>query len=245
MKSVDLFLKIARAHDCWCEFGIGNPMVGGHSDPCREIQAYIRNIIERDPSDVFVTTANGHRFYFLDMERSEISIDDIINHLARTCRYVGATRVPNGIYSTGQHSVLCATWVMQQPVSHKIPEVALAALLHDAGEYVLGDMSGPLKILFPDYKDLERKIDRLIERRFGLSHGIMEHPVVKEADACIRQNEANAFCHGAANLCAADYNGDRALELSEGMFAWSVEETEQRFFEMFEMLYLALQEQDA
>jgi 5'-deoxynucleotidase YfbR-like HD superfamily hydrolase len=188
--------------------------------------------------DLFITTAYGHRFYFLDMESSVIQIKDIAHSLARQCRYCGHTRTPDAIYSVAQHSILCALYVQTLPVATKMPELVLAALLHDAAEAYLGDMTGPLKTLFPEFKKLELQLDRVIEKQFGLSYGIFEHPVVKAADLSIRRDEANTFCYGAENLCQVTdggNNGIQALGIHD-LHAWNVKYCEDRFLALYKDL---------
>lgn len=188
--------------------------------------------------ELFITTAYGNRFFFKDMERSIIEIDDIAHSLARQCRYCGHTRTPNAIYSVAQHSILCALYVQTLPVSQKMRELPFAALLHDASETYIGDMTGPLKTLFPEYKKMELALDRLIEIRFGLSYGILEHPVVKAADLSIRRDESNAFCYGEDNLCQITDSGNNGLGAIgiHDLHAWNVGYCQDRFLALYREL---------
>lgn len=110
-------------------------------------------------------------FYF-DLEhpwRSYVHIVDIAHALSNLCRFSGHCRE---FYSVAQHSVLVATIAP--------PEHALAALLHDAAEAYCGDVSAPLKCLLPDYRKVQREIERAVAGRFGLPADVPE--VVKRAD---------------------------------------------------------------
>jgi hypothetical protein len=81
-----------------------------------------------------VQTYTGARVDLLDPKPEAINITDIAHHLAQICRFTGATREH---YSVAQHSVLVAAMVP--------PECAFRALLHDAHEAYMGDISQPVK----------------------------------------------------------------------------------------------------
>jgi hypothetical protein len=87
-----------------------------------------------------------------------VSLQDIAHGLAHLCRFTGHTR---RFYSVAEHSV---------HVSYLVPEpLAVDALLHDAHEALIGDVSSPLKPLLPDYQALESRVQEGIRRRFKVS----------------------------------------------------------------------------
>lgn len=97
----------------------------------------------------------------------DIEIEDIAHGLARVARWNGQT-VGEHAFSVAQHSV-----VVEEIVAHIQPEIEprwrLAALLHDASEYVIGDMISPFKAaLGVDYKAFEERLESAIHIRFGL-----------------------------------------------------------------------------
>ena len=97
----------------------------------------------------------------------DIEIEDIAHGLARVARWNGQT-VGQHAFSVAQHSV-----VVEEIVAHIQPDVEprwrLAALLHDASEYVIGDMISPFKAaLGYDYKLFEERLENAIHVRFGL-----------------------------------------------------------------------------
>jgi 5'-deoxynucleotidase YfbR-like HD superfamily hydrolase len=113
---------------------------------------------------------SGAEFDFLDPSSSAFTIEDIAHGLAHVCRYAGQCR---NFYSVAEHSVL---------VSDLAGEHAFAALLHDAAEAFLGDVTRPLKQLLPEYKRLERLVERAIFDRFGVA----EIPsMVKDLDLAV------------------------------------------------------------
>jgi len=128
----------------------------------------------------YITTYLGNKVDLINPTPDMIDIVDIAHHLAQINRYVGAARFP---YSVAQHSFLMSHMVSQ--------ENALAALLHDATEAYLGDISYPLKSLLPDYRAVEDKFWGVIAAKFGLPYDLP--PEVKRADTLIRNAEKNAL----------------------------------------------------
>jgi 5'-deoxynucleotidase YfbR-like HD superfamily hydrolase len=123
-----------------------------------------------------ILTFSGHYFDLMDPEHSEIRVTDIAHALSHICRFTGHTREA---YSVAQHSIY---------VSHLVlPELALQALLHDAAEAYIGDVSSPLKALLPEYKLIEKRIEAAIFTRFGLPPQIDR--LVKEADMVMLATE--------------------------------------------------------
>ena len=97
----------------------------------------------------------------------DIEIEDIAHGLARVARWNGQT-IGDHPFSVAQHSV-----VVEEILAHLQPGVdprwRLAALLHDAAEYVIGDMISPFKAaLGLDYQGFEDRLASAIHIRFGL-----------------------------------------------------------------------------
>src|SRR5262249_60504994 len=110
---------------------------------------------------------SGRRLDLLDPSPLDIEIEDIAHGLARVARWNGQT-VGEHAFSVAQHSV-----VVEEIVAHIQPDIApkwrLAALLHDASEYVIGDMISPFKAaLGVDYRTFEDRLEGVIPVRFGL-----------------------------------------------------------------------------
>ena len=101
-------------------------------------------------------------------ETSDFTIEDIAQGLALQCRYAGQCR---DFYSVAEHSLLVSDIVSEDP---------LGALLHDAAEAFLGDVTRPLKQMLPDYRKIESQMQRAILERFGLS--LIPNPAIKRAD---------------------------------------------------------------
>ena len=110
---------------------------------------------------------SGRRLDLLDPSPADIEIVDIAHGLARVARWNGQTTGPHA-FSVAQHSLLVET-ILQGGRPETEPRWLLAALLHDAPEYVVGDLISPFKAaLGLDYKAFENRLLSAIHVRFGL-----------------------------------------------------------------------------
>jgi hypothetical protein len=134
---------------------------------------------------------SGRRLDLLDPSPMDIEIEDIAHGLARVGRWNGQT-VGDHPFSVAQHSV-----VVEEIAVHAQPALAprwrLAALLHDAPEYVIGDMISPFKqALGLDYRAFEERLQGAIHLRFGLPATIPAAvgELIKAADSASAYFEA-------------------------------------------------------
>lgn len=133
---------------------------------------------------------SGRRLDLLDPSPGDIAIADIAHGLARVARWNGQTAGPH-VFSVAQHSLL-----VEAIGAHLTPGCTqaqrLELLLHDAPEYVIGDIISPFKAAIGDsYKAVERRLLSAIRRRFGLSAPTPEETrLVKRADAVAAYLEA-------------------------------------------------------
>ncbi|MEP2782450.1 MAG: HD family hydrolase [Pseudoruegeria sp.] len=114
---------------------------------------------------------SGRRLDLLDPTPVDIEIEDIAHGLAFVARWNGQTQ-GDYPYSVAEHSLL-VEWLF----GHLYPKAPLkwrlAALLHDAPEYVIGDMISPVKAAVgPDYGSLDDRLTAAIHIRFGLPAAI-------------------------------------------------------------------------
>lgn len=110
---------------------------------------------------------SGRRLDLLDPSPLDIEIDDIAHGLARVARWNGQT-IGAHSFSVAQHCLL-----VEAIADHLNPDWSdawrLMALLHDAPEYVIGDMISPFKVVMGDaYKSVELRLLTAIHLRFGL-----------------------------------------------------------------------------
>lgn len=110
---------------------------------------------------------SGRRLDLLDPSPLDVELEDIAHGLARVARWNGQTHGDHA-FSVAQHSVLVQQiFDIQQPAASVNDRVA--ALLHDAPEYVIGDMISPFKqVLGGNYRDVETRLEAAIHQRFGL-----------------------------------------------------------------------------
>ena len=110
---------------------------------------------------------SGRRLDLLDPSPLDIELEDIAHGLARVARWNGQTSGPH-VFSVAQHCVL-----VEAIAGHMEPDLSggsrLVVLLHDAPEYVIGDMISPFKAVIGDaYKAVEKRLLSAIHVRFGL-----------------------------------------------------------------------------
>lgn len=120
---------------------------------------------------------SGRRLDLLDPTPVDIEIEDIAHGLAFVARWNGQT-LGDFAYSVAEHSLLVEQIFAR--IAPKAPaKWRLAALLHDAPEYVIGDMISPVKAAVgPDYDELDRRLTAAIHIRFGLPAAIP--PAIKK-----------------------------------------------------------------
>ncbi|WP_222042087.1 hypothetical protein [Rhizobium laguerreae] len=123
-----------------------------------------------------IILGSGNYFDYVDPDGSEITIEDVAYGIGYEGRFAGQcySRIlgRRAFYSSGQHSVL-----MSYAVDRGLE---MEALMHEAGEAVCGDVTGPLKSLSPDYKAIEKNCERSILSKFGIE---MKHKLeIKTAD---------------------------------------------------------------
>ncbi|MFN3643126.1 MAG: YfbR-like 5'-deoxynucleotidase [Gemmobacter sp.] len=110
---------------------------------------------------------SGRRLDLLDPAPLDIEVEDIAHGLAFVARWNGQTRGEYP-YSVAEHSLLVETILRRQNPAMPARWL-LAGLLHDAPEYVLGDMISPVKAAIGDgYGALDARLSAAIHLRFGL-----------------------------------------------------------------------------
>jgi 5'-nucleotidase len=183
---------------------------------------------------------SGRRLDLLDPSALDIEIEDIAHGLARVARWNGQTTGAH-IYSVAQHCLLVEALArVRTPRLDR--RARLAVLLHDAPEYVIGDMISPFKAVIGDaYKAVERRLLTAIHRRFGLppqSAAELED-LIKAADRAAAYLEATRLA-GFAAAEARRFFG-RPPDISAAMERdylkpWPAETAQARYLERFRKL---------
>ena len=108
-----------------------------------------------------IVTFTGREFNYIDPKPDQIDIIDIAIALSREARFAGHC---NAYYSVAQHCVL-ASEMIRVPDGF-VAQARFAALLHDAAEAYMRDIPSPLKMLLPEYKEIEDRVLAAIYDRF-------------------------------------------------------------------------------
>jgi len=110
---------------------------------------------------------SGRRLDLLDPSPLDVELSDIAHGLARVARWNGQT-IGDQAYSVAQHSLVVET-VFSRLMPEATADCRLMALLHDAPEYVIGDMISPFKaVVGGGYKAVEKRLTQAIHLRFAL-----------------------------------------------------------------------------
>jgi len=126
---------------------------------------------------------SGRRLDLLDPSPLDIEVEDIAHGLARVARWNGQTEGAQ-IFSVAQHTLLVDV-VARTRWPRLDRKARLAIMLHDAPEYVIGDMISPFKAVIGDsYKSVEKRLLAAIHLRFGLPARLTDtlQNLIKAAD---------------------------------------------------------------
>ncbi|MBO6719253.1 MAG: HD family hydrolase [Rhizobiaceae bacterium] len=155
---------------------------------------------------------SGRRLDLLDPSPLDIEITDIAHGLARVSRWNGQT-IGDHAFSVAQHCLLVEC-IFTRLMSNPSPRDQLAALLHDAPEYVIGDMISPFKaVVGGGYKAVEARLQHAIHLRFGLSPQLSEtlKKQIKRADQIAAYFEATELAGFSATEAARFFGRPRGF----------------------------------
>jgi 5'-deoxynucleotidase YfbR-like HD superfamily hydrolase len=179
---------------------------------------------------------SGRRLDLLDPSPMDIEIEDIAHGLARVARWNGQTTGEHA-FSVAQHSI-----VVEEIMAHIQPDIEprwrLAALLHDASEYVIGDMISPFKAaLGVDYRTFEDRLETAIHIRFGLpakTPGAIK-TLIKQADRACAFFEATQLA-GFGHAEALDIFDPPPAGYTLSIDPWAASLAQQRYVQRFHVL---------
>ncbi|WP_051631175.1 YfbR-like 5'-deoxynucleotidase [Afifella pfennigii] len=179
---------------------------------------------------------SGRRLDLLDPSPLDVELEDIAHGLARVARWNGQTRGDHA-FSVAQHSLLVEA-VLGILNKRLTAREKMVALLHDAPEYVIGDMISPFKaVLGGEYKEVEGRLQRAVHLRFALPAETAPKlkRAIKKADQAAAYWEATLLA-GFAQKEARRFFGDPSVEpeqLQDYLSPWPATEAERRFKERF------------
>lgn len=183
----------------------------------------------------YIQTFTGRRFYLTNPSPADVDILDIATALAATPRFGGHTKFFPRIYTVAQHCVLTSGLVS--------PEAQQWALMHDAPEAYINDVSTPLKRLIGQkYRDVEAEVDSAICRKFNVCWTEDIGREVKDADTKMLFWEARYLLRKPQLV---DDDWAAVVEKPEGslddvflgIYPWSPEAARTRFLERFDELF--------
>lgn len=160
---------------------------------------------------------SGRRLDLLDPTPVDIEIEDIAHGLAFVARWNGQTR-GDYAYSVAEHSLLVEALFCRLNPAAK-PAERLAALLHDAPEYVIGDMISPVKAAVgPGYGALDERLTAAVHLRFGLPASLPKplKAKIKKADRISAWMEATQIA-GFSEAEADRFFGRPVAAVTEGL----------------------------
>jgi len=179
---------------------------------------------------------SGRRLNLLDPSPVDVEIEDIAHGLARVGRWNGQTRGEHS-YSVAQHSLLV------EHIAGVITPTAgsrtrLAILLHDAAEYVIGDMISPFKaVIGPAYRETEARIIDAVMHRFGLPAPMtrLTTTLAKKADRVAAYHEATRLAGFSREEADEFFGPPMRLDLaaSDLLDPWPAPMAEARFLDRF------------
>jgi uncharacterized protein len=184
---------------------------------------------------------SGRRLDLLDPSPLDIEIADIAHGLARVARWNGQTNGAH-IFSVAQHTLLVEA-VMREQTPRIDVSFRLAALLHDAPEYVIGDMISPFKaVLGGNYKAVEKRLLSAIHIRFGLPPVLSDEITqqIKAADqgaAYLEATQLAGFAQAEAKRLFGRDPGLPIATLRDYLTPWTAAKAEKRFLERFKTLH--------
>ena len=202
-----------------------------------------RTSSRKPPARVWQRMLSGRRLDLLDPSPVDVEVEDIAHGLARVARWNGQSKGAHA-FSVAQHSVIVEALCVQ--IEPRLdPKSRLLALLHDAPEYVIGDLISPFKAAIgTDYKMFELKILNAIHERFNIVDEMTD-----EAQHWIKRADEIAAYYEAIHLAGFSVDEAETYFLAprpeEGDFenwltsisALSVRDAEARFLKEFHHLF--------
>ncbi len=156
---------------------------------------------------------SGRRLDLLDPSPLDIEIEDIAQGLSRVARWNGQT-VGEHAFSVAQHSLLVEE-IFGKIAPEATTEQRLTTLLHDAPEYVIGDMISPFKaVVGGDYKSVELRLQHAIHLRFSLAPVVHQslRALIKRADAIAAYYEATRLAGFAEKEAVQFFGRPRGID---------------------------------
>jgi len=183
-----------------------------------------------------IHTRGGNAFDPQTGQIDFIDITDIAHALSQLCRYAGHC---DKFYSVAEHSVLVSRIVKKLWPNDL--EAQWAGLMHDATEAYVGDVPTPLKVLLPDFSDIEHSLSKKVAKHFKIKQNKRVMQRVKLADSIALATEAG-FLFKDVSHWATVKNSKKMPELLTKNFAVTPTIAKRRFLNEYRKLKKQLRE---
>jgi 5'-deoxynucleotidase YfbR-like HD superfamily hydrolase len=202
-----------------------------HAIPLRRSRRRVEEVKPR----AWQRMLSGRRLDLLDPSPLDVELADIAHGLARVARWNGQTNGAH-IFSVAQHTLLVEA-VARIRAPRRDQCGRLAVLLHDAPEYVIGDMISPFKTVIGDaYKGVEQRLLVAIHLRFGLPAALPSEltELIKAADRVAAYLEATRLAGFEAAEARRFFGRPPALPAHierDYLLPWPAEEAQRRYLD--------------
>ena len=192
-----------------------------------------------EPFRAWQRMLSGRRLDLLDPSPLDVEIADIAHGLARVARWNGQTEGAH-IFSVAQHCLLVETIARQRARLDRASR--LGVLLHDAPEYVIGDMISPFKAVIGDaYKAVEARLLAAVHLRFGLPAALPPEilAVIRAADRSAAYLEATRLAGFSTREARRFFGPPPRLSAAterDHLAPWPADVAEARYLERFAKL---------
>lgn len=177
----------------------------------------------------WIQSYTGKRLWPLRPRVEDVDIEDIAHALSNKCRFTGHC---TEFYSVAQHSVLVSEFV-ERPI-------AIAGLMHDASEYILPDVSTPVKHQLKGFQEIEEAALDAIFKKFGILEMRFDDAImaqVKEADLRVLAIEARDLMPNHPEDWQLPYEPDPYTSITP----WPPKEAKRRFMSRYEQILATMQ----
>lgn len=132
-----------------------------------------------DDCYIKVNPSGGYFHLHAEGDTSEIHILDIASAISRQCRFTGHLLPEFDHYSVAEHCVLVSALLKKMGAD---TQLQFAGLMHDAAEAYLSDIAAPFKRELGSYYEVEAKIEKRINKKYGINLTPHAHDMLKKAD---------------------------------------------------------------
>ena len=184
---------------------------------------------------------SGRRLDLLDPSPLDVEIDDIARGLARVPRWNGQTEGAHS-FSVAQHTLVVDV-IAGMTAPGLDAKGRLAVMLHDAPEYVIGDLISPFKVLLGgEYRAIESRLLDAIHRRFGVATPLPARLTasIKAADRIAAYYEATRLAGFTEEEARKFFGSPKGVDAARlDLKPWPAAVAEKRFRARFAQLFAA------